>query len=451
MTTPVARKRASILLAEDDQSVLTALAMVLEHAGYTVLKASSGTEALRMLGPQVQLLVSDLWMPGMDGLAVLEMARQRHPLLEVVIITGNATVPSAVQAMKLGAFDYLTKPFAPPDLLDVVERALEHARTRRDMSQLGADINEPVDIEKLIGRSQAMVEIARTIRRVAAFKSTVLVEGESGTGKELVVRAIHELSPRKARPFIAINCAAVPSNLMESELFGHERGAFTGANARTAGYFEAASGGTLLIDEVGELELPVQAKLLRALETGMFMPVGSTREKSTDVRVLAATNSDLNKAVEEKRFRADLFYRLNVVRIVIPPLRDRAEYIPLLVGTLVERLCAENALAMPDIDPSIVEVMQRYAWPGNVRELRNMLESLLVLQQKPTIGVADLPEYIRNPNAERLSATFTLDVAEREAIERALRQCGGDRAQVASTLNISVRTLYRKMARYGLR
>lgn len=451
MTVPIARRRPKILLAEDDASVLSALAMVLEHAGYSVLKAASGADALRMLGPEVQLLVSDLWMPGMDGLALLEQARRMQPLLEVVIITGNATVPSAVQAMKLGAYDYLTKPFAPPDLLDVVERSLEHARTRRDMSELGAEGGDQVDIEKLIGRSQAMVEIARTIRRVAAFKSTVLVEGESGTGKELVVRAIHELSPRKGRPFIAINCAAVPSNLMESELFGHERGAFTGANARTAGYFEAASGGTLFIDEVGELELPVQAKLLRALETGMFMPVGSTREKSTDVRVLAATNSDLNKAVEEKRFRADLFYRLNVVRIHIPPLRQRVEDIALLTATLVERLCAENGIPVPAIEPSIVEAMQQYAWPGNVRELRNVLESLLVLQQKPVLLAADLPEYIRNPGTGQSSPSVTLDLAERVAIEKALQQCNGDRPQAAVRLNISVRTLYRKMARYGLR
>ncbi len=451
MTTPIVRKRPTVLLAEDDVSVLSALAMVLEQAGYTTLKATTGADALRMLGPQVQLLVSDLWMPGMDGLALLELARRACPLLEVVIITGNATVPSAVQAMKLGAYDYLTKPFAPPDLLDVVERALEHARTRRDMSELGAQGDDQVDIEKLIGRSQAMVEIARTIRRVAAFKSTVLVDGESGTGKELVVRAIHELSPRKARPFIAINCAAVPSNLMESELFGHERGAFTGANARTAGYFEAASGGTLFIDEVGELELPVQAKLLRALETGMFMPVGSTREKSTDVRVLAATNSDLNKAVEEKRFRADLFYRLNVVRIHLPPLRQRVEDIPLLAVTLVERLCAENAIPVPEIEPSFIQAMRHYAWPGNVRELRNVLESLLVLQQKPVISMADLPDYIRNPGAGQISPDVTLDLAERGAIEKALGQCNGDRPQAASKLNISVRTLYRKMARYGLR
>ncbi len=451
MTLPTSRTRATILLAEDDLSVLTALAMVLGQAGYTVLKAGSGGDALRMLGPGVQLLISDLWMPGMDGLTLLEQARQRQPLLEVVIITGNATVPSAVQAMKLGAFDYLTKPFAPPDLLDVVERALEHSRTRRDTSRLGADGQEQMEIETLIGRSEAMLEIARTIRRVAAFKSTVLVEGESGTGKELVVRAIHELSPRKNRPFIAINCAAVPASLMESELFGHERGAFTGASARTAGYFEAASGGTLFIDEVGELDMSVQAKLLRVLETGMFMPVGSTREKSADVRVLAATNCDLGRSVEEKRFRADLFYRLNVVRIQIPPLRRRVEDIPLLVGTLVDRLCRENAVGAPEIEPAVVEAMRHYTWPGNVRELRNILESMLVLQQKPVISACDLPEYIRNPDPQKQTAGITLDVAERDAVEKALQQCNGDRPSAAAQLNISVRTLYRKMARYGLR
>ena len=448
METP-SRRRGRILLAEDDQSVLDALTMALKHAGYEVLSARTGREALRMLSPDIHLLISDLWMPQMDGLALLDEARRAVPAMQTVIITGNATVPSAVRAMKLGAFDYLTKPFTPPDLLDVVERAMEHGRLNQDLNAFAAEISD-TQIETLIGRSPAMLEVAQCIRRVAPFKSTVLVEGESGTGKELVVRAIHQLSTRKDKPFIAFNCAAVPANLVESELFGHERGAFTGADAKTSGYFEAANGGTLFIDEVGELEPSIQTKLLRALESGNVMPVGSTREKMVDVRVLAATNTNLAKAMEEKRFRADLFYRLNVVRIELPPLRKRPEDIALLTASLVRRLAGEHHLPEPTVAPSMIAAMQRYDWPGNVRELRNALESLLVLQQKHALTEADLPQYIRNPNAQRQNASLDLDRAERDAIERALRQHHNDRTAAADALRISVRTLYRKMSRYGL-
>ncbi len=443
-------RRGRILLAEDDVSVLEALSQALRNTGYDVLTARNGREALRMLSPEVDLLISDLWMPQMDGLALLDEARKAVPTLQTVIITGNATVPSAVRAMKLGAFDYLTKPFTPPDLLDVVERAMEQGQLNRDLTNL-TDGKADTQIENLIGRSSAMLDIAQTIRRVAPFKSTVLVEGESGTGKELVVRAIHQLSPRHSKAFIAFNCAAVPSNLVESELFGHERGAFTGADTRTSGYFEAANGGTLFIDEVGELEPSVQTKLLRALETDMVMPVGATREKSVDVRVLAATNTNLAKAVEEKQFRADLFYRLNVVRIELPPLRNRPEDIALLAASLLARLARELHLPEPVIEPGMAAALQKYNWPGNVRELRNVLESILVLRRKSILTEADLPDYIRSPAAARQASGLDLDLAERDAIDRALRQHHGDRTAAANALRISVRTLYRKMARYGLR
>ncbi len=451
--------RATILLAEDDTSVLQAIGDVLHEAGYEVLRAPAGREALLMLSDKVQLLITDLWMPGMDGLALLAETKQRQPLTEVILITGNATVPSAISAMKAGAFDYLTKPFTPPDLMDVVGRAMEHRRMREEITRWRA--GEEADaaesqIRNLIGKSPSMEVVYDTIRRVATFKSTVLVTGESGTGKEMVVRAIHELSPRKNSPFIAINCAAVPSNLMESELFGHERGAFTGAASKTIGYFEAANHGTLFIDEVGELDVNLQAKLLRVLETGTITPVGSAKEKSIDVRVIAATNTDLQMAVDDKLFRPDLFYRLNVVRIDMPPLRERLEDIPLLVRDLLERLCVEHKLPMPDVEDKAIEAMQRYRWPGNVRELRNMLESVLILGQKPVITEVDLPESIRRTlTTADVSGpaipNIDLDVAEKNTIERALRQTHGDRNRAAQLLNVSVRTLYRKMARYGLR
>lgn len=455
--------RATILLAEDDASVLLAVGDALHEAGYEVLRAASGRDALLMLSENVRLLITDLWMPGMDGLALLTEARQRQPLLEVILITGNATVPSAIQAMKAGAFDYLTKPFTPPDLLDVVERALEHRRMREEITRWRQGTAEAAGeggeapILNMIGRSASMQAVYETIRRVAPFKSTVLVTGESGTGKEMVVRGIHELSPRKNGPFVAINCAAVPGALMESELFGHEKGAFTGAAGKTIGYFEAAIHGTLFIDEVGELDINLQAKLLRVLETGRVIPVGSTREKPVDVRVLAATNTDLQMLVDDRHFRQDLYYRLNVVRIDMPPLRERIEDIPLLVRDLLGRLCSENKLAVPEVEDKAVEALQRYHWPGNVRELRNTLESVLILSQKPIITEIDLPEPIRRASSVANGATpsavpgIDLEAAEKTTIEKALRQTGGDRNRAAQLLSVSVRTLYRKMARFGLR
>lgn len=441
------RTLGHILLVEDDQGARQAIALWLEQAGYSVTAVSDGREALDAVNASVHLVISDLWMPRMDGLALLEEVRRREPTVEFVMITGNATIPSAVQAVKLGAFDYLLKTFAPPDLLDVVQRALEHRRAKREMNELLPEGDDTRKIENFIGRSPQMLEIARTIERVAAFKSTVLVEGESGTGKELVVRAIHQLSPRSDKPFIAINCAAVPNSLMESELFGHERGAFTGANERTSGYFEAASSGTLFIDEVGELEAGVQAKLLRVLESGMVTAVGSTRERPIDVRVLAATNADLASLVESKRFRADLFYRLNVVRIKLPPLRERLADISLLVESLTRRLCTEHGLPFKPASPDFIAALQQYPWPGNIRELRNVLESVLVLEQKPALAAQDLPEYIRHAQRE---GNLDLEEAERQTIEKTLRAHAGDRAEAASQLGISVRTLYRKMAKYGL-
>jgi DNA-binding NtrC family response regulator len=446
--------RATILLAEDDASVLQAIGDSLTDAGYRVLRAASAREALLQLSAGTDLLITDLWMPGIDGLALLQQAKELHPLLEVLLITGNATIATAIQAMKSGAFDYLTKPFAPPDLLEVVERALERRRMRREMV-VGADLGGNAAVNDsltgtLIGTSEKMRAVHETIRRAAPFKSTVLISGESGTGKEVAARAIHALSPRRDGPFLAMNCAAVPATLLESELFGHERGAFTGATARTVGYFEAAAGGTLLVDEIGELDLNLQSKLLRVIETGAVTPVGSTREKRPDVRILAATNADLQRAVEEKRFRADLFYRLNVVHIDMPPLRERPSDIPLLARHLLERLCAEHQLAVPAIEESALVALQRYAWPGNVRELRNVLESVLILQQPGTLTAQVLPAHVRNAAAQ-VSSPIDLEAAEKATIGKALQQVNGDRALAAQLLQISLRTLYRKMARYGLR
>jgi DNA-binding NtrC family response regulator len=477
--------RATILLAEDDPSVLLAVGDALEAAGYAVLRATSGKETLALLrihgeaahpedAPSqggIDLLITDLWMPGIDGLALLTETKRAWPSVEVLLITGNATVPSAVRAMKAGAFDYLTKPFTPPELLDVVTRALDHRRlaipntptalqaTRSSQFAAPPPRSLPSSsyLRQLLEGSPSLTAIADTLRRAAPFKSTVLVTGESGTGKELVVRALHDLSPRRSGPFVAFNCAAVPATLMESELFGHEKGAFTGAHARSAGYFEAAHGGTLFIDEVGELEPGLQAKLLRALETGTITPVGSPREKTVDVRVIAATNADLRLAVDEKRFRDDLYYRLHVVHIDLPPLRDRLQDLPALVAALLARLCREHKLPVPRVDPSALAALARYRWPGNVRELRNLLESLLILHPAPVLTASILPAPFRSfPSGSEAPASppsplTHLEEAERSTIARALQSTAGDRPRAAETLGISLRTLYRKMARYGLR
>jgi two-component system NtrC family response regulator len=358
----------------------------------------------------------------------------------------------------------LTKPFTPPELLEVVGRAVEQREFAKpepgNRKSDNVALVEGTYLQELVRGSPSLKEVAHKVQRVAGFKSTVLVTGESGVGKELVVRAIHELSPWGGRgadpqngggPLVAFNCAAVPAGLMESELFGHERGAFTGAAGRSVGYFEAADKGTLFIDEVGELEIGLQAKLLRALETGTITPVGSTREKRVDVRVIAATNSDLAKAVEERRFRDDLYYRLNVVRIDVPPLRERIADLPALAASLLERLCHEHGLKVPAIELGAMEALARYRWPGNVRELRNVLESVLILGHKPVIAEADLPPAIRVAGALDAPGLSDLEIAEKGAIERALKTAAGDRARAAEMLGVSVRTLYRKMGRYGVR
>ncbi len=441
-----------ILIVDDDTSLRTALFRALDRKGFQVITAASKQEALQLGQSErpADLVLCDLRLPDGDGIDFLTEFRKHSPQSLFIVLTGFGTIEAAVRATKCGAEHFITKPFELDEVTNLVEKTLAHKDLEQENVNLRSALHKKYRFDNIIGQSEGVARVLELIERVSQSDSTVLVTGESGTGKELVAKAIHYNSERANKPFVPINCGAIPGELLESELFGHERGAFTGADSKTSGYFEAANGGTLFIDEVGELEPSIQTKLLRALESGNVMPVGSTREKAVDVRVLAATNTNLAKAVEEKRFRADLFYRLNVVRIELPALRKRPEDIALLTASLVRRLASEHHLPEPTVAPSMIAAMQRYDWPGNVRELRNALESLLVLQQKNVLTEADLPQYIRNPDAQRQNASLDLDHAERDAIERALRQHHNDRTAAAGALRISVRTLYRKMSRYGL-
>jgi DNA-binding NtrC family response regulator len=377
----------------------------------------------------------------------------------VIIATGYASVDSAVAAMREGAFHYVTKPINPTVLLKLVEDVLERRRLETEVDELRRRVNDRYGMERIIGRSRAMHEIFDVIRHVAPTRATVLVTGESGTGKELVARAIHQLSPRRDRPFIAFNCAALPANLIESELFGHEKGAFTGALARRQGLLGAADGGTLFIDEVAELEIGLQAKLLRALEERAYTPLGSTREVKVDVRFIAATNRDLGVLVREGRFREDLYYRLKVVQVRLPPLRDRREDIPLLARHFLDHAVAEHGLRPLEFEPSAVSALLAYDWPGNVRELKNAVESAAVLSRGPAIGADGLPGAaipIRpatvesSPRGGLFHVGMKMEDMEKGAILATLEETNGNRTRAARMLGISLRTLQRKLKEYQL-
>lgn len=444
----------TILLVEDDAREQRAIAAFLKNRGHEVLTAFNGRTAETLFAQNPDIIVTDLKMAEGDGLEVLRAAHQMLPETPVIIITGHGTVSSAVEAMKQGAFDYLTKPVNPEELLLVIQRAAERSRLQREVRQLRQQIEERGGLFGIVGRSAAMQRVFEQIRLVAPTRSTVLITGESGTGKELVARAIHQLSPRKDGPFVALNCAAIPKDLAESELFGHVKGAFTGATDKRIGKFLAANRGTLLIDEIGEMELPVQAKLLRALETRTISPIGANEEQLVDVRVVTATHRNLRSLADEGKFREDLYYRLHVVQIDLPPLRQRREDVPLLVATFLQQLNKEHGRNVQEVRLDAMDALQSYHWPGNVRELRNVLEGIVVLSRKEVIDLADLPLHIQGSKARealpRFRPNVTLADLEREAIQQCLLQTGGSRQRTARLLGISTRTLIRKIHRYGL-
>ena len=441
----------TVLVADDEAGMRESVARALRREGLQVTAVEDGAAALDALRREpVDLLVADLRMPGLDGLELLRAAKLVAPDMEVVVLSGHATVEEAVEAMKEGAYDFLTKPFDRAPLVRVVRQALERRRLVLENRRLQRQVDDLAGAEELVGRSLQIQEVLRLVRQVAPATTTVLILGESGTGKELVARAIHRLSPRREKPFVCVNCAALPDTLLESELFGHEKGAFTGAVARRQGRFEVADGGTLLLDEVADLSPVAQAKVLRVLQEGEFEPVGASRTIKVDVRVLAATNQDLAQLVADRRFREDLFYRLHVISVTVPPLRERRDDVPLLAQHFLRRHAARNHRTLDGFTEAGLARLADYDWPGNVRELEHAIERAVVLARGPLVDVTDLPEGVAQaePSSSRvvpIPIGMPLEEVEQRLIEETLRQTKGDKELAAKLLGIASRTIYRKL------
>jgi DNA-binding NtrC family response regulator len=461
-----------ILVVDDQRNMRATTALLLRTAGYDVQEAADGEEALRLLGSAaVALMLTDLKMEPMDGMTLLKRGLEVSPQTQVILMTAYGSIESAVEAMRLGAYDYVTKPFQERELVHRVARAVERGRLLAQVNALAGDFNARHGLNALVGRSPPMRELTSRILRVAPSDATVLVKGESGTGKELVARALHAHSRRKDKPFVPVNCAAIPEGLLESELFGHAKGAFTGAVRARRGLFEEADGGTLFIDEVTETTPAFQSKLLRVLQDGEVRRVGESTSSLVDVRIVAATNRDIEREVQEKRFRQDLFYRLNVVSVKVPPLRDRVEDIPLLAEHFLERANLRSSQKRK-LSQEAVERLQSYAFPGNVRELENMVEQAAALAEgdellpedfpvprqtptpKPAVGDEGAGEGTPPVAGDARTGPTLADVvleAERRAIASALERFPRDLARVADELGVSPTTLWRKMKRLGLK
>jgi two-component system response regulator HydG len=448
-------KSATVLVVDDDLANLESVARTFQREGLDALTASSGKQALELLRRQeVSVMVTDLMMPGMDGQELLRAARAVRPDVEVVLMTAYGTVETAVAAMKDGAYDFITKPLKRHALVKAVSKALEkHAlmAENRDLKARLADLGAPGG-RTLVGQSPAFRAFMLMLRQAAPSSATVLLIGESGTGKELAARAIHELSPRAKGPFVALHCAALPESILEAELFGVEKGAFTGAVARKEGRFERAGGGTLFLDEVGEISPAAQVKLLRVLQEGEIERLGGTQTISVEVRVVAATNKELRKEVSEGRFREDLFYRLNVVEVRIPSLASRREDIPLLANDFLRRYAIKNAKPVRGFSRDALQILENYAWPGNVRELEHAVERAVVLCPGETIEATDLPDTVREGplgSAGQLVIPIgtPMDEVERRVLHETLRHTKGDKTLAAQLLGIAARTIYRKLER----
>ncbi len=444
-----------VLVVEDHETERRAVSQILKSEGFTVFGADSADKAVGYIEEKIDVVLSDLNMGDLSGIDLLQLWKKRQPETQFILLTGHSSVNSAVEAIKGGAYDYLTKPINPDELVLLIKRAVEGVRKDKEIDSLRRRLDHKFGLDQIVGQSSQMKDVFAKIQRAAPVDSTVLILGESGTGKELVAQALHHNSTRKTGPFVAVNCAAVPATLVESELFGHVRGAFTGATDRRMGRFEQADGGTLFIDEIGDFELGLQAKLLRVLETLTVTPVGGHEDRKVDVRVVTATSRDLRKMVEDGTFREDLYYRLNVVSITLPPLRQRPDDLPILVEHFLKEICEHKHTSPKRISPEVMRRFGQYRWPGNVRELRNALESMMVLADGEVLTENDLPERIvagatQSMLPKDLPTGLTMEALEKLAITKALDQCGGNRTHAAERLGISVRTLQRKLRLYEL-
>ncbi len=449
---------ATILVVDDARSTLKAMEAILQREGYTVLTATSGEEALGHLREQdVDLLFSDVKMPKMDGLALLRQVKQEDEGTAVVMISGHREIDVAIEAMKEGAFDYLLKPLGRDDVLRTAHKALAMRVLMVENLALKRQVRDQFVRAEVIGSSPAWRQIRDLVEQVAPSRATVLVSGESGTGKELVATLLHRLSPRAEKPLITLNAAALPASLLEAELFGHEKGAFTGAYDRKPGHFELANQGTLFLDEIGDMPLEIQSKLLRVLQDGTFKRLGGTRDIQADVRIITATNKDLAEEVVAKRFRQDLYYRLNVIAIALPPLRQRRDDIPLLVAHFIRKYSEQNQKNITGIQHEALNRLQAHTWPGNIRELENVIERAVVLASGDSITEDDLNiEELRGEPIPETDGYFvlplevTLQDIEREAIVQALKHCEGNRLATSRQLAIAPATLYRKLKEYQI-
>ncbi|MFZ6017276.1 MAG: sigma-54-dependent transcriptional regulator [Nitrospirota bacterium] len=452
----------TILIVEDKESMAEMLKETIESEGYRVLLARNGMEGIKHLKEnRTDLVLTDLRLPKKDGMEVLKATKEESPLTPVIVMTAYGSIETAVTAMKEGAFDFITKPFDTDHLLVLIKRAIETQRVFTENILLKEEFVSRLGFPRIIGKSEKITDVAQKVQKVATTKTTVLLIGESGTGKELFARAIHNLSHRRHYPFVPISCAAIPRELLESELFGHEKGSFTGADARKLGKFELADKGTIFLDEIGEMDLSLQAKLLRAIEEGEIERVGGIKSIGIDVRIVASSNKDLEKAVEENKFRDDLFYRLNVFPIMIPPLRERREDIPLLVEFFINKYCLEIKTSVKTISKEALNMLMSYQWKGNVRELENAIERAVILCD----GNVILPEHIvlsQQPVFESAMRSLLMEkpleyvakeatrIAETQRIIEALKETKGNKSRAADILQVSYKTLLTKIKDYGI-
>jgi len=452
----------TILIVEDKESMAQMLRETLELEGYEIIIARDGAEGIRIIREnKADVVLTDLKLPRKDGIEVLKVSKDENPLIPVIVMTAFGSVETAVNAMKLGAYDFITKPVDTDYLLLLIKRSLKNRRLVTENLLLKDALSYQARIPDIIGKSPSMIKVAEDIQKVSATKTTVLLSGESGTGKELFARAIHDLSPRKEHPFVPMNCAAIPGELLESELFGYEKGAFTGAGERKPGKFELANKGTIFLDEIGEMDMALQTKVLRALQDGEIDRVGGTNPIRVDIRIIAASNRDLEAAVAGNTFRQDLFYRISVFPINIPPLRDRKEDIPLLAEYFISRHAAEMNIPMKDITSDAVDTLKRYPWKGNVRELENVIERTMILCEGKTITQKDLRATLPPASSETIgdiAMDGTLDQVAKEAlrivesrrIRKALEDTHGNKTKAAEMLKVSYKTLLTKIKEYKI-